>query len=305
MNVKPQIKSSSQRRDLVVERILRLVSYVSVLITFTIIFILIFESLPFFNKISWSEFLFSHEWYPLFESPRYGIWALLSGTILTTFIALSIAMPMGIIAAVFLSEFLPGRLREWLKPMLELLAAVPTVVYGYFALLYVTPILQKIWPFDNYPISGFNALSAGLVMGLMIIPYICSLTEDAMRAVPGSLREASFSLGANKFKTSFLVVLPAAASGVISAIILAVSRAFGETMVVAIAAGMEPKFSFNPLQSTETLTAYIVQVSQGDLPHGSIGYQTIYVVGLTLFTMTYATNLIGLWVRRRMQKGFA
>lgn len=284
-------------KDRFIEWALWAVTMVSVVITFVIIFLLVSESLPFFKNVSILQFFTETEWYPLFESPKYGIIALLSGTLMTTAIALLVALPLGIIAAVYLSEFVPSMIKEYLKPLLELLAAVPTVVYGYFALLYVTPALQKI-----LPVSGFNALSAGLVMGVMILPYICSLTEDAMRAVPSSLREASYALGANKVQTAFSVILPAAFSGVISAAILAISRAIGETMVVAIAAGMEPKFSFNPMESTETLTAYIVQVTHGDLPHGSLGYQTIYVVGLVLFLMTYLMNFLGLVVRQRIQR---
>lgn len=297
MNQSKTFSKNNVRKDRLIEWALWSVTMISVIITFVIIYLLVSESLPFFKNVSILQFFTETEWYPLFESPKYGIIALLSGTLMTTAIALSVALPLGIIAAVYLSEFVPPAIKEYLKPLLELLAAVPTVVYGYFALLYVTPALQKV-----LPVSGFNALSAGLVMGVMILPYICSLTEDAMRAVPSSLREASYALGANKVQTAFAVILPAAFSGVISAAILAISRAIGETMVVAIAAGMEPKFSFNPMESTETLTAYIVQVTHGDLPHGSLGYQTIYVVGLTLFLMTYFMNFLGLLIRQRIQR---
>jgi phosphate transport system permease protein len=223
---------------------------------------------------------------------------LVSGTLLTTFIALCVAIPIGTITAVFLSEYCSPSVREFLKPVLELLAAVPTVVYGYFALLFVTPLLQKIYP----DIAGFNALSAGLVMGIMIIPYISSLTEDSMRAVPVYLREGSLALGASNFQTSFKVVMPSAFSGIASAYVLGISRALGETMVVAIAAGLQPRLSFNPLESTETLTAYIVQVSQGDLPQGSIGYKTIYVAGSVLLAFTLVFNLIGQRIRSRVER---
>ena len=222
------------------------------------------------------------------------------GTLLTTVIALSVAIPLGTITAVFLSEYAAERTREIFKPILELLAAVPTVVYGYFAMLFVTPLLQKIIP----EISSFNALSAGLVMGVMIIPYISSLSEDAMRAVPLHFREGSLALGASKFQTSFKVILPAAFSGVASAYILGISRALGETMVVAIAAGLQPRLSFNPLESTQTITAFIVQVSLGDLPQGSIGYKSIYVAGLVLLIFTLTFNLIGQRIRSNMEKKF-
>ncbi len=272
----------------------------SVLVTFGVIYTLVSEALPFFADVPISSFLFDSEWTPLFENPQYGIMNLVSGTFLTTLIALSIAIPLGTIAAVFLSEFCSNRIREFLKPLLELLAAVPTVVYGYFALLFVTPLLQKIIP----TLDSFNALSAGLVMGIMIIPYVSSLAEDSMRAVPLHLREGSLALGASKFQTSFKVILPAAFSGIASAYVLGISRALGETMVVAIAAGLQPRLSLNPLESTQTLTAYIVQVSMGDLPHGSIGYRTIYVAGLVLLMFTLTFNLIGQSIRSRMEKKY-
>lgn len=263
--------------------------------TFGIIYILISESIPFFQHVSLTEFLTATEWTPLFSEARYGILPLVTGTLLTTTIALLVAIPIGTTIAAFLSEFAKPAFREILKPVLELLAAVPTVVYGYFALLFVSPLLQKIFP----EMGGFNALSAGIVMGIMIVPYVSSLTEDALRAVPLYLREGSYAMGATRFQTCFRVVFPSAISGVTSAYILAISRALGETMVVAIAAGMQPNMTLNPTQPVETITAFIVQVSLGDLPHGSIGYQTIYVAGLTLFLMTLVFNLFGYWLRRR------
>lgn len=285
-------------QELVMHGVFLASALVSVVVTFFIVYTLIKEALPFFEVVSLKELFLETEWTPLFENAKYGIAALISGTLLTTAIALTVALPLGMITSVFLSEFAPTSIREIFKPLLELLAAVPTVVYGYFAMQVVTPLLQKIYP----DLSGFNALSAGLVMGLMIIPYVSSLSEDAMRAVPQSLREGSLALGASKFQTSFKVVVPSAFSGIASAFVLAVSRAIGETMVVAIAAGLEPKFGFDPLESTETLTAYIVQVSQGDLPQGSIGYQTIYVCGLILFIMTLAFNFLGQRIRARVEK---
>ncbi|NUN07365.1 MAG: phosphate ABC transporter permease subunit PstC, partial [Bdellovibrio sp.] len=243
-------------------------------------------------------FLTDTQWTPLFENAHYGILPLLCGTFLSTFIALTVAIPLGTVAAAFLSEYIRPSFREVLKPILELLAAVPTVVYGYFALLFVTPLLQKIFP----DMGGFNVLSAGIVIGVMIIPYVSSLSEDAMRAVPGHLREASFAVGASRMQTAFRVVIPAAFSGISSAYILGISRALGETMVVAIAAGMQPNLTLNPTEPAATITAFIVQVSLGDLPHGSIGYQSIYVAGLSLLCLTLCFNVIGLWLRKKFQE---
>lgn len=213
-------------------------------------------------------------------------------------IALSLALPFGIIIAGFMSEYVPHQLRELLKPILELLAAVPTVVYGYFALLFITPLLQKVIP----GLSGFNVLSAGIVMGFMIVPYVSSLSEDALRAVPTHLKEASFAMGATRFQTIFKVMIPSAFSGIVSALILGISRALGETMVVSIAAGMQPNFTLNVLEPAQTITAYIVQVSLGDVPHGSMGFQTIYVAGLVLFILTMIFNLIGIFLKKRFQE---
>lgn len=291
-------KKYRQIKEKLIEFFLFLCALSSILVTFAIVYTLLSEALPFFQIVSLKEFLTETEWTPLFENPKYGILPLLSGTLTTTIIALLIAIPFGVITSVYLSEFATSKVREIFKPLLELLAAVPTVVYGYFAMLFITPILQKIFP----ELGAFNALSAGLVMGVMIIPYVSSLSEDAMRAVPQTLREGSLALGASKFQTSFGVVIPSAFSGIASAFVLAVSRAIGETMVVAIAAGLQPRFSFNPMDSTETLTAYIVQVSLGDLPHGSIGYQTIYVAGLSLFIFTLMLNLMGQFIRYRLEK---
>ncbi|MFN3455247.1 MAG: phosphate ABC transporter permease subunit PstC [Pseudobdellovibrio sp.] len=293
--------ASRLKRDITekaVKLILLLCAVSSVMITFFIVYTLVVEAFPFFKEVPLKDFLFETEWTPLFENAKYGIVALVSGTVLTTVIALIVAIPFGLITAVFLSEFSGPKFREIFKPLLELLAAVPTVVYGYFAMLFVTPMLQKIFP----NLSGFNALSAGLVMGIMIIPYVSSLSEDAMRAVPQSLREGSQALGASKFYTSFQVVIPSAFSGIASAFILAISRALGETMVVAIAAGLEPRFGFDPFGPTETLTAYIVQVSQGDLPQGSAGYRTIYVAGIVLLLFTLSFNILGQLIRRRVEK---
>ena len=285
-------------KERAIEALLFLAAASSVFVTVGILTILIVESIPFFSTVPIKEFLTAKEWTPLFAEPRFGILPLICGTFLTTIIALSVAIPVGLIIATYLSEYAPAKWREFLKPLLELLAAVPTVVYGYFALLFVTPLLQKIFP----DMPGFNALGAGLVMGIMIIPYVSSLSEDAMRAVPGYLREGSFAVGATRLQTSFSVVIPAAFSGVMSAFILAISRALGETMVVAIAAGLQPTLTMNPTEPVATITAFIVQVSMGDLPHGSIGYQSIYVAGLTLLCITLVFNLIGFALRRRFRE---
>lgn len=281
-----------------IEGALLLAASSSVFVTAAIIYILIKEALPFFDHVSLKEFLTGTEWTPLFSEARYGILPLLGGTLLTTVIALCVAIPVGTVTAAYLSEYLPVKLREVIKPILELLAAVPTVVYGYFALLFVTPLLRSIFP----EISGFNVLSAGLVIGVMIVPYVSSLGEDAMRAVPLHLREASMAMGASKLQTTFRVVIPSAFSGLTSAYILGISRAVGETMVVAIAAGMQPNLTANPLEPSATMTAFIVQVSLGDLPHGSIGYQSIYVVGLSLLVLTLTFNIFGMWLRKKFQE---
>lgn len=285
-------------KEFLIEAALFLAAASSVLVTVGIVYILVSESLPFFNTVSVWDFLTDPEWTPLFANPHYGILPLLCGTFLTTIIALLLAIPLGTIIASFLSEYASPQWREVLKPILELLAGVPTVVYGYFALVFVTPLLQKLIP----DLSGFNVLSAGLVMGVMIIPYVSSLAEDAMRSVPGYLREASYAIGASRVQTSFRVVIPAAFSGISSAYILGISRALGETMVVAIAAGMQPNLTLNPLQPAATITAYIVQVSMGDVPHGSIGYQSIYVAGLTLLVMTFSFNVLGLFLRTKFRE---
>lgn len=292
------VRRMRRLKERAIEFVLFLAAASSVLITMGIVGILVTESLPFFAQVSLKDFLTDTEWTPLFENPHYGILPLLAGTFLTTAIALCVAIPLGTVAAAFLSEYLTATAREILKPILELLAAVPTVVYGYFALLFVTPLLQKIIP----TLSGFNVLSAGLVIGVMIVPYVSSLSEDAMRSVPGHLREASFAMGASRVQTAFRVVIPSAFSGITSAYILGISRALGETMVVAIAAGMQPNLTLNPLEPAETITAFIVQVSMGDLPHGSIGYQSIYVAGLSLLILTLSFNILGLWLRKKFQE---
>lgn len=272
----------------------------SVAITLGIVFILCWESVGFFAEVSLVSFLTDTQWTPLFEPPHYGILPLLSGTLITTFVALCVALPLGTISAIYLSEFASSWVREIVKPLLELLSAIPTVVYGYFALYLVAPLMQKVIP----DLPSACMLTAGVVMGIMIIPYVSSLSEDAMRAVPMLLREGAYALGANRIRTAITVVFPAATSGIGAAYILGLSRAIGETMIVAIAGGMQPKLSLDPRDPAMTVTAYIVQVSQGDLPHGSIGYRTIFAAGLTLFIMTLVFNLIGHYLKKRFREAY-
>ncbi len=281
-----------------IEFLLFLSAVLSIAIMFAIIVMLLKESWVFFQHVSLWDFLTDTQWTPLFDDAHYGILPLVSGTLVSSFIALAVALPLGTVIAVYLSEFAPFAVREVAKPFLELLGGVPTVVYGYFALLFVTPLLQSIFP----ELPGFNLLSAGLVMGIMIIPYVSSMTEDAMRAVPMNLREGSYAMGATRFQTAIRVVMPAAFSGIAAAYILGISRAVGETMVVAIAAGMQPNLTWNPMEPAATITAYIVQVSLGDLPHGSIGYQTIFAAGLTLLILTLIFNIIGHVLRKRYRE---
>ncbi|MBN8544271.1 MAG: phosphate ABC transporter permease subunit PstC [Alphaproteobacteria bacterium] len=289
------------RRDKLVAGALFAIALSAIAITIAIAVILLRESFVFFEQVSIVDFLTDTMWTPLFYEPRYGIMPLLSGTLLSSAVAIAFALPIGLIVAVYLSEFAPIRVRETVKPILELLVSVPTVVFGYFALFFVTPLLQQTL-FPNLP--SFNVLSAGIVIGVMIIPYISSLSEDAMRAVPMALREGSLALGANRVQTALKVVFPAAASGIIAAIILAVSRAVGETMVVAIAAGQQPNLTIDPTEQAATITAYIVQVAMGDLPHGSIGYQSIFAAGLTLFVITMAFNILAAIMRRKFREEY-
>lgn len=271
----------------------------SVAVTTAIAAVLLYESAAFFRVVGVVDFLTDTMWTPLFADPRYGILPLLCGTVLSSAVGLAVAIPLGLAIALYLSEFASAGLRETAKPVLELLSGIPTVVFGYFALFFVTPLLQATVLPD---LPGFNVLAPGLVIGVMIIPYVASVSEDALRAVPMSLREGSFAMGATRIETGVKVVLPAALSGVAAACILAMSRAVGETMVVAIAAGQQPNLTLDPTQPAATITAFIVQVSLGDLPHGSIGYQSIFAAGLALFLMTFAFNIAGFWLRRRFRE---
>lgn len=287
-------------KEKLIEAVMLCCSFVTVFTTAGIILVLAIETIKFFSEVPIIDFLTDTQWTPLFSEKHFGILPLLSGTLLTTTIAVLFAVPVGLIIAVYLNEYASPRFTAFVKPILEVLAAVPTVVYGFFALQFVTPLLQKIIP----GLNGFNALSPGLVMGVMIIPYITSLSEDALRAVPGSLREASYGMGATKFQTAFRVMVPSASSGIIVSIILAISRALGETMIVAIAAGQEPKLTFNPKESVETITTYIVQVSMGDVPQDSLEYKTIFAAGLTLFVFTFILNNISFYIRKKFQNQY-
>jgi phosphate transport system permease protein len=287
-------------RDRIVEFFLLACGLVAVFTTLAIVAILLYESSAFFAHVSLKEFLTDTMWTPLFSEARYGIMPLVAGTLTTTIVALLVAVPLGTIIAIYLSEFATHRVRETVKPILELLGAVPTVVFGYFALRAVTPLLQKIFP----ELPGFNMLSAGLVIGLMIVPYVSSLSEDAMRAVPRYMREGSYAMGATRLQTALRVVVPGAFSGIAAAFILGISRAVGETMVVAIAAGMQPNLTFDPREPAATITAFIVQVSLGDLPHGSIGYQSIFAAGLVLMLITLVFNVVGFTLTRRFREAY-
>jgi phosphate transport system permease protein len=291
-------KFSRNLKERAIEALLFGAAFVSVFTTVGIVYILVKESVLFFTHVPLWDFLTDTQWTPLFDDAHFGIMVLLSGTITSSMVALLVAIPLGTTIAIYLSEFATPRAREVAKPVLELLSGVPTIVYGYFALLFVTPILQALIP----SLPGFNMLSAGLVMGIMIVPYVASISEDAMRAVPMSLREGSFAMGATRLQTALKVVVPAAVSGLAAAYILGISRAVGETMILAVAAGMQPNLTFNPLEPAATITSYIVQVALGDLPHGSIGYQTIFAAGLTLMLLTLFFNLVGFWMRRRFRE---
>ncbi len=288
-------------REHAIKVLLAACAYVSVLTTFGIVFVLLFETINFFREVSIVEFFTSTTWSAAFANPQFGILVLASGTLLTTLIAIAVALPVGLLAAIFLSEYASPSLRRWLKPALEILAGVPTIVYGYFALTFVTPLLREtLFP----SMTIFNALSAGLVMGVMIIPTIASVSEDAIHAVPRSLREGAYALGATQRETATRIVVPAALSGIVAATILGISRAVGETMIVAVAAGNLAQLATNPLESVQTMTAFIVQVASGDTPTGSLTYNTIFAVGSTLFVMTLVLNIVSYIFVRRYREAY-
>jgi phosphate transport system permease protein len=290
------------RRRQIVGWTMRIVLFIaaalSVLITVGILYVLLRDSILFFREVSIVDFLTDTQWTPVFENPRFGIMTLVSGTLMTTAIGLLVAVPAGTVLAIYLSEFARPRVREATKPILELLAGVPTVAFGYFALFFLTPIFQVFIP----ELAGFNLLVPGIVIGIMILPYIVSVAEDAMRAVPDALREGAYALGFTRFQTAVRVVIPGAFSGVTAAYILGMSRAVGETMVVAIAAGQQARLAYNPLDGAATITAYIVQISLGDVPHNSLAYLTIFAAGLTLFLMTMTFNLLAFWLRKKYRE---
>lgn len=284
-----------KRKEKIIEAVLAFCGGITILTTIGILFVLVVETVSFFREVSFIDFITDTQWTPLFADKHFGILTLVSGTVLTSFIAILVALPVGLSIAVFLNEYAHFRFRSIIKPVLEILAAIPTVVYGFFALTVVTPFLQSFIP----GMAGFNSLSAGIVMGIMIIPFISSLSEDALYAVPKSLREASYGMGATRFQTSFKVLIPAASSGILVSVILAISRAFGETMIVAIAAGQQPRLTANPLVPLETITTYIVQVSMGDVEQNSIEFKSIFAAGITLFVFTFILNTISARVKRR------
>jgi len=290
----------SRRGEKFIETVLLACGMLSVCTTVGIIGVLLFETIGFFKEVSIIEFLTGKEWTPLFVKKHFGVLPLVAGTALTSAIAILVAGPLGILTAIFLSEYAPTSLRQILKPILEILAGVPTIVYGYFALLFVTPLLKKLIP----DLGGFNALSPGIVMGIMIVPLVSSLSEDAMYAVPRSLRDAAYALGSSRLQTAWQVVVPAAFSGITASFVIAISRAIGETMLVAIAAGQMPNLTFNPLVPIETMTTYIVQISLGDTPTGTLGFRTIFAVGMLLFLSTFALNLIGDFMRQRFRERY-
>jgi phosphate transport system permease protein len=289
-----------KQRERLIEALLALSAGISVLTTGGIIVMLAVEAAHFFRQVPLGTFLTDTQWTPLFADKHFGILPLVSGTLLTTGVAIAVALPLGLIIAIYLNEYATVGFRNVIKPLLEVLAAVPTVVYGFFALTVVTPFLQRLIP----GMAGFNALSAGSVMGIMILPLVSSLSEDALTAVPRALREASYALGATRLQTAMRVVVPAASSGITVSVILAISRAVGETMIVAIAAGQEPRLTANPLVPVETITTYIVQVSSGDVAYGTLEYDTIFAAGITLFVLTLVLNNVGYWFRQKFREQY-
>jgi phosphate transport system permease protein len=296
----PRKQALRQLKERLIESILFLCAFSCVAVTIGIMVILGSEAIGLFKQVPILDFLTGTEWAPLFEPKKFGVLPLVSGTITTTVIALCVAIPLGTTIALFLSEFAPAKLRIWLKPILELLAGVPTVVYGYFAYLVVTPLLQIVMP----NLGGSNMLAAGLVMGIMIVPLVSSMSEDAMRSVPSELREGSYATGATKLQTAWNVVFPAAFSGISSSYVLGISRAVGETMIMAIAAGGQPNLSFNPTDAAETMTAFIVRVSKGDVERGGVEYQTIFAVGILLVLITLVLNVISHLLKQRYREKY-
>lgn len=286
-------------REIIIEKAFFLCALLSILITVGIIFVLLIDTIDFFQEVSFFDFITDSKWTPMFKDKHFGIAPLLAGTLLTTLTAIIVALPIGLSIAIYLNEFAPKAFRKRIKPALELLAAIPTVVYGFFALTVVTPFLKQYIDIDS-----FNALSAGIVMGIMIIPYVSSISEDALYAVPKSLREAAYGMGSTRLQTAFKVTIPAASSGIIVSVILAISRAIGETMIVAIAAGQKPTLTLDPTETIATITSYIVQVTVGDVEHGSIEYKSLFAAGMTLFLFTFILNNISYFVKKKYQEKY-
>lgn len=286
--------------ELAVPKLLLLCAFISIATTVGIVFTLIIETFTFFEKVSFIEFITSKEWYPMFNTPSYGILPLLSGTLLIAAIAMCIAIPLGLAAAIYLSEYASDQVRRIIKPVLEVLAGIPTIVYGFFALTFVTPLLKNVIP----NLSIYNALSPGIVVGVMIIPMIASLSEDAMSSVPKSMREGAYALGATRFEVAIKVVLPAAISGIMASFVLGISRAIGETMIVTVAGGANPVVGIDVTSAVQTMTAYIVQVSLGDAGYGTTVYYSIYAVGMTLFVFTLIMNLIAFFISKRFKEEY-
>tara|TARA_Y100000589_G_scaffold243642_1_gene231265 strand:- start:1115 stop:1987 length:873 start_codon:yes stop_codon:yes gene_type:complete len=286
-------------REIIIEKAFFLCALLSILITVGIIFVLLIDTLDFFQEVSFLDFITDSKWTPMFSDKHFGIAPLLAGTLLTTLTAIAVALPIGLSIAIYLNEFAPKTFRKRIKPALELLAAIPTVVYGFFALTVVTPFLKQYIDIDS-----FNALSAGIVMGIMIIPYVSSISEDALYAVPKSLREAAYGMGSTRLQTAFKVTIPAASSGIVVSVILAISRAIGETMIVAIAAGQKPTLTMDPTETIATITSYIVQVTVGDVEHGSIEYKSLFAAGMTLFLFTFILNNISYFVKKKYQEKY-
>jgi phosphate transport system permease protein len=320
LSVPPSVRSLERRwtarrlSEWGIQTVLFLCAFASILTTVGILYMLASETFysansadpAFFQRVSLKQFFGDDAWRPNFEPQRFGIWPLLSGTFLITSIAGLVGLPIGILSAIYLSEYARPSTRSWVKPSLELLAGVPTVVYGYFGLMFVTPyIISPIFSgLFGLEVGGRNALSGGIVVGLMLIPMVCSLSEDALRAVPRSLREAGYALGSTKFDVSVKVVVPAAFSGIVASFLLALSRAVGETMAVAIAAGTQPSLTLNALESTQTMTSFIVNMTMGDVTAGSITYKSLFAVATCLFLVTLVMNVISQWVMRRYRETY-
>ena len=307
LSIREMIQQNKQKKysttnvfDKIMPFLLFLSAFVSVVTTIGIAFTLGFELFKFFERVPVAEFLGSTEWYPLSADQRFGVWALVMGTLQITVIAMIVAVPLGLASAIYLSEYASERARRVLKPILEVLAGVPTIVFGFFALSFITPILQALIP----GLQIYNALSPGIVVGIMIIPMIASISEDAMSAVPKKIRDGALGLGATRLEVATKVVMPAATSGIIASIVLGMSRAIGETMIVTIAGGSQPNFEFNPLNAIQTMTAYIVQIAKGDAGYGTIEYYSIYAVGALLFVFTLLMNLFANWVTRRFREEY-